>query len=127
MRAWTKLAGIYSRDVLYASTQTGVSRKLIAAVMHVESRAQNVVSHSGAVGPMQLMPTTAWRILHVDPWKPRQNIVGGARYLRRLLTIFHGHLRLALEAYNAGPTTVAQGVIPISAQLYASQVMSLAA
>ncbi|MBU2738166.1 lytic transglycosylase domain-containing protein [Acidithiobacillus concretivorus] len=126
-RAWQKLAGIYSKDVLYASNQTGVSRKLLAAVIHVESRASNVVSYAGAVGPMQLMPSTAWRILHVDPWKPRQNIVGGARYLRRLLSIFHGHLRLALEAYNAGPTTVAQGVIPIPAKVYARQVMALAA
>ncbi|MBU2759169.1 lytic transglycosylase domain-containing protein [Acidithiobacillus sulfurivorans] len=126
-RAWQKLAGIYSKDVLYASNQTGVSRKLLAAVIHVESRASNVVSYAGAVGPMQLMPSTAWRILHVNPWKPRQNIVGGARYLRRLLAIFHGHLRLALEAYNAGPTTVAQGVIPIPAKVYARQVMALAA
>jgi len=52
---------------------------------------------------------------------------GGARYLRRLLAIFHGHLRLALEAYNAGPTTVAQGNIPIPAKVYARQVMALAA
>jgi len=125
--AWQKLAGIYSQDVLYASNQTGVSRKLLAAVIHVESRASNVVSHAGAVGPMQLMPSTAWRILHVNPWKPRQNIVGGARYLRRLLAIFHGHLRLALEAYNAGPTTVAQGNIPIPAKVYARQVIALAA
>ena len=126
MGAWQNLAGIYSQDVLYASRKTGISRKLLAAVIHVESRASNVVSDAGAVGPMQLMPSTAWRILHVDPWKPRQNIVGGARYLRRLLTIFHGHLREALEAYNAGPTTVAQGVIPIPAQVYATQVMALA-
>ncbi|TQN50545.1 putative murein lytic transglycosylase YjbJ [Acidithiobacillus thiooxidans ATCC 19377] len=126
-RAWQKLAGVYSKDVLYASNQTGVSRKLLAAVIHVESRASNVVSYAGAVGPMQLMPGTAWRILHVNPWKPRQNIVGGARYLRRLLAIFHGHLRLALEAYNAGPTTVAQGNIPIPAKVYARQVMALAA
>lgn len=127
MRAWQRLAGIYSQDVVYASRQTGISRKLLAAVMHVESRASNVVSDAGAVGPMQLMPSTAWRLLHVNPWKPRQNIIGGARYLRRLLTIFHGHLRQALEAYNAGPTTVAQGVIPIPAQVYATQVMALAA
>lgn len=124
--AWQDLAGMYSADVSYASIQTGISPKLLAAVIHVESRGQNIVSGAGAVGPMQLMPNTAWSILHVDPWKPRDNIVGGAIYLRRLLTIFHGHLRLALEAYNAGPTVVAQGNIPVPAQEYATRVIALA-
>ncbi len=126
-RAWRLLAGIYSADVLYAAKQTGLSRKLIAAVVHVETRGRNLVSSAGAIGPMQLMPTTASRALHVDPWQPRANIIGGARYLRRLLTRFHGKLRLALEAYNAGPTAVAEGVIPIPAVTYAKQVMALAA
>ncbi|MHB1736424.1 MAG: transglycosylase SLT domain-containing protein [Acidithiobacillus sp.] len=126
-RAWRRLAGIYSTDVRYAAKQTGLSRKLIAAVVHVETHSQNLVSSAGAIGPMQLMPTTAWKVLHVDPWQPRSNIIGGARYLRRLLTRFHGQLRLALEAYNAGPTAVAEGVIPIPAVTYAKQVMALAA
>ncbi|PKY10260.1 lytic transglycosylase [Acidithiobacillus marinus] len=127
MGAWQNLAGVYSQDVVYASRKTGISRKLLAAVIHVESRASNVVSDAGAVGPMQLMPSTARHFLHVNPWKPRQNIVGGARYLKHLLAIFHGHLREALEAYNAGPTAVAHGAIPIPAQVYATQVMALAA
>ncbi|MBU2846727.1 lytic transglycosylase domain-containing protein, partial [Acidithiobacillus ferriphilus] len=70
---------------------------------------------------------TASKVLHVNPWQPRANIIGGARYLRRLLTRFHGQLRLALEAYNAGPTAVTEGVIPIPAVTYAKQVMALAA
>ncbi|MBU2827940.1 lytic transglycosylase domain-containing protein, partial [Acidithiobacillus ferriphilus] len=50
-RAWQLLAGIYSTDMLYAAKQTGLSRKLIAAVVHVESRGRNLISSAGAIGP----------------------------------------------------------------------------
>ena len=70
------------------------------------------VSHKGAIGLAQLMPQTA-RSLGVDPHDPRQNLEGGARYLRQQYDRF-GSWRLALAAYNAGPGAVAKhnGVPP---------------
>ena len=61
-------------------------------------------SHKGAIGLAQLMPQTARR-LGVDPHDPRQNLEGGARYLRQQYDRF-GSWRLALAAYNAGPEAV---------------------
>ncbi|WP_108482173.1 lytic transglycosylase domain-containing protein [Oceaniglobus ichthyenteri] len=62
------------------------------------------ISHKGAIGLAQLMPATA-KILRVDPQDPRQNLEGGARYLRKQYQKF-GSWRLALAAYNAGPGAV---------------------
>ncbi|MGR3463804.1 lytic transglycosylase domain-containing protein [Limimaricola sp.] len=62
------------------------------------------VSRAGALGLAQLMPGTA-RLLRVDPRDPRQNLEGGARYLRMQYEAF-GDWRLALAAYNAGPGAV---------------------
>jgi soluble lytic murein transglycosylase-like protein len=61
-------------------------------------------SHKGALGLAQLMPQTA-RVLGVDPHDPKQNLEGGARYLRQMYNKF-GSWRLALAAYNAGPGAV---------------------
>lgn len=64
----------------------------------------NAESKAGALGLAQLMPDTARR-LGVDPMDPRQNLEGGARYLKRQYDRF-GSWRLALAAYNAGPEAV---------------------
>lgn len=96
----------------YASTVSGLSRALLAAVAHTESRFhQGSVSGVGAVGVMQLMPATA-RSLQVDRSNVWENIVGGARYLQSLYHRF-GSEQLALAAYNAGPSAVSRyGGIP---------------
>ena len=62
---------------------------------------------------MQLMPATAAELGVSNPFDPHQNIAGGARYLNYLLRRFGGDLKLALAAYNAGPTRVdGYGAVP---------------
>jgi soluble lytic murein transglycosylase-like protein len=125
------LAGKWTKDVLHAARKAHISPRLVASVLHVENRGEinesaNRVSGAGAIGPMQLMPVTAWDDLRVDPWNPRQNIDGGARYLASLLRRFGGNRRLALIAYNAGPTLVAMGGRPAGAVHYANAVLRYA-
>ena len=75
----------------------------IRAVMRVESDFNpTVVSRAGAMGLMQLMPRTARSMGVSDPFDARQNINGGARYLRILANRFKGDLVLTVAAYNAG-------------------------
>ncbi|GAB4465376.1 MAG: hypothetical protein OHK0044_03980 [Burkholderiaceae bacterium] len=84
-----------------------VSAHLLEAVIAVESDYNpRAVSPKGAQGLMQLMPATASRFGVVDPFDPRENVRAGARYLRELLALFDGDLRLALAAYNAGEQAV---------------------
>ena len=79
----------------------------IRAVMHVESNFNpTVVSRAGAMGLMQLMPQTARSMGVSDPFDVRQNILGGARYLRILANRFKGDLVLTVAAYNAGEGAV---------------------
>lgn len=79
-----------------------VELKLVMAIIASESGGDpNAVSPAGAVGLMQLMPSTA-EDLGVDPWDPEQNVEGAVRYLSSLLSTF-GSVDLSLVAYNAGP------------------------
>lgn len=79
----------------------------VRAVVKVESDFNpNVVSRAGAMGLMQLMPRTAASMGVVDPFNPRQNILGGARFLRILANKFGGDLVLTVAAYNAGEGAV---------------------
>ena len=84
----------------------GLDPALLKAVARVESDFNpRAVSPKGALGLMQLMPETA-RIVGVkDPFDPRENLEGAARFLKGLLMEF-GDLRKALAAYNAGPEAV---------------------
>jgi len=123
-----KLAGPYAHLVLTAARKARVPAKLVAAVVHVENGGDfhgsaTRVSISGAIGVMQLEPSTAWDVLHVNPWNARQNIEGGARYLASMLRQFHGDVRRALMAYNAGPTSIARGYRPVAAVVYAERVL----
>lgn len=97
-----------------AAAETGLPAALIDAVVRTESGYRpHAVSRAGAIGLMQLMPRTARSLGVRDPFDPRQNVRGGARYLRRLFDRF-GTVELALAAYNAGPARVARhrGVPP---------------
>jgi soluble lytic murein transglycosylase-like protein len=106
----------------------GVDKSLVKAVIHAESGYDpNAVSRKGASGLMQLMPKTAQDLKVSNSFDPRENIRGGVRYLKFLLTTFKGDERLALAAYNAGLTRVAQhgGVPPYAeTQNYVSKVLS---
>jgi soluble lytic murein transglycosylase-like protein len=91
-----------------ASRETGLPLSLLAAVAWEESRMDpDAVSPAGARGLLQLMPGTA-EIVGVTASGPAANVRAGARYLRLMLDRFHGDLELALAAYNAGPTAVAE-------------------
>ena len=80
---------------------------LVKAVIQVESGENpEALSSKGAMGLMQLMPGTARALGVSDPFKPRDNVVGGVKYLSQMVERFRGRLDLALAAYNAGPTAV---------------------
>jgi len=79
----------------------------IKAVMRVESAFQyDAVSHAGAMGLMQLMPRTAESLNVDEPFDVRQNIFGGAKFLRILIDRYDGDINLILAAYNAGDLAV---------------------
>ncbi len=94
-------------DLLTKAANTeGVDPALVQSVAKVESDfRQDAISKKGALGLMQLMPSTA-KGLGVDAASVRENALGGARYLRALLIEYHYNSALALAAYNAGPGAV---------------------
>jgi soluble lytic murein transglycosylase-like protein len=82
---------------------------LIKAMIRAESGFNPyAVSRKGAKGLMQLMPGTALRMNVVDVYNPKQNIDGGVRYVKYLLSLFNNDLRLSLAAYNAGENLVSE-------------------
>jgi len=105
--AWDKEA--LEPFIQEAATVHGMSPSLIRAVIQTESRFNPLaVSRVGAQGLMQLMPTTARHVGIENPFDPRENILGGTKYLSTLLDRFKGNTAKALAAYNAGPTVVAR-------------------
>jgi len=86
---------------------TQVEPALLHAMIETESNYNpKAISPKGAVGLMQLMPATAKRFGVTDRTDATANIYGGARYLRYLLQLFNGNLKLALAGYNAGENAV---------------------
>ncbi len=97
----------YSSLIDEAAQLYQLPNSFIRAVMRVESDFNpEVVSRAGAMGLMQLMPKTARSMGVADPFDARQNILGGARYLRILANRFKGDLVLTVAAYNAGEGAV---------------------
>ena len=93
--------------VYEAAATFGLDPNLILSVMRAESGFNRMaVSVKGASGLMQLMPATAARFGVKNIFDPRENIMGGSRYLRWLLNRFNGDVRLALAGYNAGEGAV---------------------
>jgi len=90
-----------------AAVEFKLKPELIRAVIRAESNFDpKAVSPKGAAGLMQLVDTTAADMGVKDRFDPEENVMGGAKYLRKMLDRFDGDLKLALAAYNAGPENV---------------------
>jgi soluble lytic murein transglycosylase-like protein len=97
----------YDSIIEHAAVSSAVEPNLLRAVIVVESGFNaRALSKRGAVGLMQLMPATASRFGVSNPYDPRENVHGGARYLKFLINRFGQNVRLALAAYNAGEEAV---------------------
>jgi len=98
---------LYDHVISEASKKHGVSFSLLKALIKTESDFDpRAVSRAGAMGLMQIMPENIRRLEIKDPFDPKDNVMGGTRYLKQLINRFNGKLHLALAAYNAGPGVV---------------------
>ena len=103
----TAKESLYDPIIREASGAYGLPFSFVKAVVKVESNFNpRAVSRVGAQGLMQLMPKTAESLGVEDSFDPRQNIFGGARYLRMMTNRYNGDINMVLSAYNAGPGNV---------------------
>jgi soluble lytic murein transglycosylase-like protein len=107
LRAMERRRDAVAPKIERIAEESRLSPELIHAVVRAESAYDpDAVSRKGAVGLMQLMPATAERYGVRDRRDPEQNLRGGSAYLRDLLDLFEGDLKLALAGYNAGENAV---------------------
>jgi len=98
---------IYEHIIRDAAAEYNIDAALIRAIVEAESSFDpSVVSKAGAEGLMQLMPELADELGVTDSFDPRDNIMGGARYLKGLLEQYDGDIDKTLAGYNAGPGNV---------------------
>src|SRR6266849_2751576 len=107
LRGYTTGSAQVDEYLINSGANNGVDPLLLYSIMHQESSFKaHSISPKGARGLMQLMPFTAMRYGVTSIFDPRQNIEGGARYLRFLLDHFDGDVDLVLAGYNAGEGAV---------------------
>ena len=120
----------YGEIIAAASETYGVNPMLVRALIEVESRFRPTArSRKGAMGLMQLMPSTAREYNVRNPFEPKANIEAGIKHLKTLIDRFGSSIELGLAAYNAGPGAVEKfnGVPPYrETRNYVSRILSLA-
>jgi soluble lytic murein transglycosylase-like protein len=108
-RGTTATPGDIDSAIEQAAARHNVDPNLVRAVVKVESNFNpNALSRKGAMGLMQLMPSTARQLKVQNPFDPEQNVDAGVRHLKQLLESYGGDVRLTLAAYNAGAGAVAR-------------------
>lgn len=99
----------YNSLIARAARRHRLPFAFLKAIIRVESNFNpHAISSAGAKGLMQLMPRTAMAMGVYDAFDPKQNIMGGTRYLRALSRRFDGNLALVIGAYHAGEKAVAR-------------------
>jgi Rod binding domain-containing protein len=117
----------YEEIINHASDTYGIDKNIIKSVILAESSAkERAVSNANAKGLMQIIDSTANYLGINNVWDPKENIMGGAKYLSELLRKYSGDLKFALAGYNAGPGNVDKynGIPPFTeTQTYVKRVI----